>query len=232
MTAGMHTLRKKLVPVLITTMCTILLPLSGCKIVPNDQRTAADGSSANRTVAEFDGAGYVESVWDSKLVPHFDKNANELSVVIDAVHKELDEAGKMYGHRADVEGSPWSFAVKSSAKVISLNTESRAGTLVVEIETSGGSKEVVLQIGPVFRGTAIRDSLPFFSFGKVTNQIEFAQVGRALNDRALKQIETVLPALKNAGTSIEFKGAISMTQVPEKFVITPVWIKPSAGSKQ
>ena len=37
----MHTLRKKLVPALITSLCTILLPLSGCKIVPNDQRASS-----------------------------------------------------------------------------------------------------------------------------------------------------------------------------------------------
>jgi len=231
MTAGMHNLRKKVVPALITTLCAILLPLSGCKIVPNDQRSAADGSSANQTAEGFNAAGYVDSVWVSQLIPHFDSKAGDLATVIAAIKTDLDAAGEKYGHRADAEGSPWSFAVKSSGKIVSVNTESRAGTLVVEIPSDAGPQQVTLQIGPVVKGSAIRDSLPFFSFEKVTNQIEFAQVGRAFNDRALKEIEKPLAALKTPGTAVEFKGSISLTSVPETFVITPVSLK-LAGSAQ
>ena len=227
----MHTLRKKLVPALITALCMILLPLSGCKIVPNDQRAKTEGSSANQTAEGFNAAGYVDSVWASQLTPHFDSKANDLATVIAAVKTDLDKAGQAYGHRAATEGSPWSFAVKSKGKVVSVNTESRAGTLIVEIPSDAGPQQVTLQIGPVVKGSAIRDSLPFFSFGNVTNQIEFAQVGRAFNERALKEIEKPLAELKAPGTAVEFKGAISLTSVPETFVVTPVSLK-AAGSAQ
>ena len=232
MTAGMHTLRKMLVPALVVSLCAILLPLSGCKIVPNDQRAKADGSSANQTAEGFNAVGYVDGVWASKLVPHFDTEANELATVIAAIKANLDEAGHEYGHRAAAEGSPWSFAVKSTGKVVSVNTESRAGTLVVEIPTDAGPQQVTLQIGPVVKGSAIRDSLPFFSFGNVTNQIEYAQVGRAFNERALKEIERPLAELKTPGATLEFKGSISLTSVPETFLITPVSLKPVAGGAQ
>lgn len=227
----MHTLRKKLVPALIASLCTILLPLSGCKIVPNDQRAKTAGSSANQTAEGFNAAGYVDSVWASQLTTHFDSKANDLATVIAAVKTDLDKAGNDYGHRAASEGSPWSFAVKSSGKVVSVNTESRAGTLIVEIASDAGPQQVTLQIGPVVKGTAIRDSLPFFSFANVTNQIEFAQVGRSFNERALKEIGKPLAELKTPGTAVEFKGAISLTSVPETFVVTPVYLK-AAGSAQ
>lgn len=227
----MHTLRKKLVPALITSLCAILLPLSGCKIVPNDQRAKTTGSSANQTAEGFNAAGYVDSVWASQLTPHFDSKANDLATVIAAVKADLDKAGHDYGHRAASEGSPWSFAVKSTGKVVSVNTESRAGTLMVEIASDAGPQQITLQIGPVVKGTAIRDSLPFFSFANVTNQIEFAQVGRAFNERALKEVEKPLAELKTPGTAVEFKGAISLTSVPETFVVTPVSLK-AAGSAQ
>ena len=226
----MHTRRKKLVPALITSLCAILLPLSGCKIVPNDQRAKTTGSSANQTAEGFNAAGYVDSVWASQLTPHFDSKANDLATVIAAVKADLDKAGHDYGHRAASEGSPWSFAVKSTGKVVSVNTESRAGTLIVEIASDAGPQQITLQIGPVVKGTAIRDSLPFFSFANVTNQIEFAQVGRAFNERALKEVEKPLAELKTPGTAVEFKGAISLTSVPETFVVTPVSLK--AGSAQ
>ena len=227
----MHTLRKKLVPALITSLCAILLPLSGCKIVPNDQRAKTTGSSANQTAEGFNAAGSVDSVWASQLTPHFDSKANDLATVIAAVKADLDKAGHDYGHRAASEGSPWSFAVKSTGKVVSVNTESRAGTLIVEIASDAGPQQITLQIGPVVKGTAIRDSLPFFSFANVTNQIEFAQVGRAFNERALKEVEKPLAELKTPGTAVEFKGAISLTSVPETFVVTPVSLK-AAGSAQ
>lgn len=224
MNAGM---RKTLVPALVITLGTILLPLAGCKIVPNDQRASATDSSAPAQTG-FDAAGYVDGVWDKELVPHFDSKATDMAKLIEAVKQDLDAAGKQYGHRADAEGSPWSFAVRAKGKVVSVNTESRAGTLVVAIDgtdATGTTQEVTLQIGPVVKGSAIRDTLPFFSFEKVTNQIEYAQVGRAFNERALKGLEGVLPKLAQPGTALEFFGAISMTSVPETFLVTPVSIK-------
>lgn len=202
----MQTLRKKLVPALITSLCTILLPLSGCKIVPNDQRARTEGSSANQTAEGFNAAGYVDSVWASQLTTHFDSKASDLATVIAAVKTDLDKAGHDYGHRAASEGSPWSFAVKSTGKVVSVNTESRAGTLVVEIASDAGPQQITLQI-------------------------EFAQVGRSFNERAMKEIEKPLAELKAPGTAVEFKGAISLTSVPETFVVTPVSLKAAGGAQ-
>lgn len=221
-------MRSALVPALVITLGATLLPLAGCKIVPNDQRRSATESSAP-VATGFDAAVYVDGVWNKELVPYFATKAVDLGTVIDAVAQDPDQAGKQYGHRADAEGSPWSFPVRAQAKLVSVNTESRAGTLVVEIETGSGQQEVTLQIGPVVKGSAIRDSVTFFSFEKVTNQIEYAQVGRAFNERALKEIAPALPKLATPGARLEFFGAISMNGVPETFVVTPVSIKAIDG---
>ena len=47
----------------------------------------------------------------------------------------------------------------------------------------------------------------------------------AMKDPAMKALADVLPKLTQAGASIEFYGAISVTSVPETFVVTPVAIK-------
>lgn len=218
MTAGM---RRIFVPALVILLGTILLPMAGCRIVHNDQRVSTASTSAE---SAFDAAAYVDKAWDSKLMPYFASKATELGTVIEAIKKNPDEAGKQYGLRADTEGSPWTFPVKAKATVLSVNTASRAGTLVVEIATEAGKQEVTLQIGPVVKGSAIRDTVPFFSFENVTNQIEFAQVGRACNDRALKQIQSVLPQLK-AGVGIGFFASISVNEAPETYVAMPISIK-------
>ena len=89
---------------------------------------------------------------------------------------------------------------------------------MVEIASDAGPQQITLQIGPVVKGTAIRDSLPFFSFANVTNQIEFAQVGRAFNERALKEVEKPLAELKTPGTAVEFKGATPHDDMMERLL--------------
>ena len=61
--------------------------------------------------------------------------------------------------------------------------------MTVEIATKNGPRQVDLQIGPVIFGTALRDSLPFVHFGDFVNQIQFAQISRALNDAATKHLK-------------------------------------------
>ncbi len=43
-----------------------------------------------------------------------------------------------------------------------------------------------MQIGPVIRGTTLRDVLPFIDFTAFRNQIDFAELARGLNDQAYK----------------------------------------------
>ena len=74
-------------------------------------------------------------------------------------------------------------AVTVTGKVVEVDTEVSAGT--AGIDTNGdGKADVTIQIGPVIRGTTIRDILPFISFTSYTNQIDFAQLANAFNDRA------------------------------------------------
>src|SRR5512146_2271536 len=102
-------IRSTLVPALVITLGTVLLPLSGCKIVRNDQRASTAASSAP-AASGFDAAGYADGVWDKKLVPYFDSKSNDLGKVIEAIKQDPDKAGEQFGRRADAEGSPWSFA--------------------------------------------------------------------------------------------------------------------------
>ena len=49
---------------------------------------------------------------------------------------------------------------------------------------------VTVLTGPVIRGTALRDALPFIQFSQFTNQLEYARVSNALNDRSVKAAQT------------------------------------------
>ena len=75
---------------------------------------------------------------------------------------------------------PWTFSVKIEGVIVEANTASRAATIGVDT-TGNGKTDAIVQIGPAMRGTAIRDALDFVSFNDFTNQIDFAQFGKAFN---------------------------------------------------
>jgi len=221
----------------VAAACTIFLAppvllLPGCKVVPDATQDGGAGASgtggAGASRSAFDAPSWVSQVWAPKVLPHFEKDAVDLGKVLDALQRSLDEAGNQYGRRADTEGSPWNFTVRGAGKVVSVNTESRAGTAVVTVDTASGPQEVTLQLGPVVRGTAVRDSLPFFSFGAVTNQIEFAQAARALNDRAVGGIRQAVPAIQ-PGVRVEFLGAMNVRPSEPGWLVTPVSLAPAGG---
>ena len=100
-----------------------------------------------------------------------------------AIAKDPDAAGKQYGHRAG-EGQPWTYLVKGEGRSPRSTSPRATAPPIVEVMIDGKPTTVVLQIGPVMFGTALRDALPFISFGDFVNQIDFAEVSRAFNDKA------------------------------------------------
>src|SRR5262249_54046477 len=64
----------------------------------------------------------------------------------------------------------------------------------------------IIQAGPVIRGTVLRDALPFLQFSQFTNQLEYARVAAALNERAIK---VASDAQVQPGETIRYAGAVS-----------------------
>lgn len=211
--------------------CTALLAFPACKVVRDDEQKKGGSDSSGSQGQGFDAAAWAASVWDAKAMPYFEKDAADATQVLEALKKSLDAAGEKYGRRADTEGSPWSFTLRGTGKVVSANTASRAATLVVSVDTGAGPQEVTLQLGPVIRGTALRDSLPFFSFGDVENRIQFAQVSRALNDKASSGVRAAADALKDPGTRVEFVGAMNLSGEGDSFLVTPVLLRKAKGGR-
>lgn len=193
------------------------LTLSACKILP----LSGEGAP---TVAVFDAEGFAAGLWTDKALPHFDKSAVPLSTVIEAIATDFAAAGKAFGYRAATEGAPWSFVVKGRGKVTQKNTKSRAGTLSIDLEGSNQPTTFAIQIGPVVRGNAIRDALPFVSFKDFTNQLEYADVGKAFTAIAMRGVASGLERIIE-GSTIEVVGALSLNSPSDKLVVTPVSLK-------
>ncbi len=192
--------------------------------------TAGDRARSARVPAVLVCAAALAGAAACTIVYDDEKEKKAATETTDSHAQGFDAATWVeFGRRADTEGSPWSFAVKGTGKLVSVNTESRAGTMQISVDTPSGEESVTLQIGPVVRGTAIRDNLPFVSFGDVTNQIQFAQVSRALNDRAVAGVHPTVDSVKAPGTTVEFSGAMNVSGSDDSVLITPLTLKRAGG---
>lgn len=192
---------------------------AGIALLAHGITVVADGEVAGTDLAgnpAFDAERFVASLWGSRVLPLMDK-ATDIGVVLAARAKDPDAAGQRYGHRPRAGDGPWNFIVRGEGRIEAAETAMRHATLRVDI----GGQDVVLQIGPVIFGTALRDSLPFIDFDQVVNQIQFAQVSRALNDRAsgAARVGLDLAALV-PGRRVDFAGAMAGTDPPQVTVVT------------
>jgi predicted lipoprotein len=203
--------------VLATMAVGTALLLTGCKIVAIGGDADAKGFSAEE---------YAADIWQSQALPHFAAAAKPLGQVLSAVRADLANAGATLGYRPATEGSPWTFIVTGTGVVSAKNTQSRAATLTVALDGAVPPAEFSIQIGPVIRGNAIRDALPFVSFKDFTNQLEFADVGKALTALALEAISDDASAIEPGGR-ITFTGAMSLNGTGDRVVVTPVSLKPA-----
>ncbi len=187
--------------------------LSGCKLVKTDHSagTAAD------PIAEL-----VETTFDTKLVPALEQKAVDLATLRNSIKNGLDKAGENQGVRVGGAGGGWNFAVKGSGTVVDENRASKAATAYIDLD-GDGTADATLQLGPVIKGTALRDTTALYDFSTFRDQIEYAKLGRTLNDKAVSKLPAADISLK--GKRINFLGAVVIRSANEKPLVMPVSIE-------
>jgi predicted lipoprotein len=204
----------------------LAVALSGCKIVSNKDLAVAKNSGQD----SFDASAYVDQHWNDKALADFKSKAIDLDTLLPAIAEDPDKAGKIYGQRAG-EGNPWTYEIKGVGKVIAVDTASRHAIMSLEVTTKSGPKKVDLQIGPVIFGTALRDALPSIHFGDFVNQIQYAQVSRALNDRVSEAVHKSFDPKDAVGKSFSFYAAATLTPGADTITATPVALEPASEAK-
>jgi predicted lipoprotein len=178
--------------------------------------------TAGAQPVENKAAIFVDGFW-AKLVPLFEDKAQDIAKVLPEILANPNAAGEKYGRREAT--NPYNYLVKGTGKVTEINTASAAGAALVEIP--GLDEKVALQIGPVVRGTALRDATGLVSFNQFSNQLDYADVSKEMNTRALKTVFASVPAASLAGKSVTFFGAFTFDPHSKSAVlITPVKISP------
>ncbi|KQV84402.1 DUF2291 domain-containing protein [Rhizobium sp. Root1220] len=200
---------------LIAALVAAALP--GCKIV---KTPTAEEKAAAAAKNAFDPIAKVEAIWQPQLIPYFEKRAGDLKDVVAAVAAGSDQAGEKYGNPKKQASSPWTYAVKFTGKVVAEDTQSRAATLDVDAD-GDGKTDAKVQIGPALRGTALRDTLDFVNFNEFKNQIEWAQFGKAFNEKANTAFLSAIPRDGLTGKTVTVIGAFPLPSSGDLPLITP-----------
>lgn len=196
---------------------SVTLALSGCKIVKDatgdDTAIPADASGDDARTALR-----ITETFEPKLLPLVAEKALTVDALKAALGTGLDKAGEAHGNRGAGAGAAWNFAVSGSGTVVEAKLDTRARQIGVDVD-SDGKADLTVQLGPVVKGTGLRDIAPFYNFDDFRDQIEFAKLGRALNDAVTARL--TLPEGDLIGHAVTFTGVVSLRSASEAWLLTP-----------
>lgn len=205
-------------PVFVALGLLAALALPGCKIV----KTVAEGESAAAVAGEAGDdariAALLDKTYEAELLPLIAR-ALPVADLRAALVGGLDAAGAAHGNKGSGEGAAWNFAVKGEGRVVEANLSSRARKAMVDVDGDGAA-DLTLQLGPVIKGSSLRDVAPFYRFGDFRDQIEFAKLARALNDRASAAL--VVPEGELVGKTVSFSGTVDLKAAGDAWLVTVV----------
>jgi len=194
------------------------LALPACRIV----KTASDAQTDSAAQAGEAGddariAALLDKTYQTQLLPLIQTKAQPVDLLRAAIAAGLDTAGAAHGNKGSGEGAAWNFAVQGAGVVIEANLTSRARRALLDTDGDGAA-DVTLQLGPVIKGSSLRDVAPFYRFGDFRDQIEFAKLARALNDRAAAEL--IVPEGDLTGKTLTFLGTLDVKSAADPWQIT------------
>lgn len=193
---------------------------------------------AEKTVQEeaFDPAAYVDGIWESEMIPVYEKNAVDLSTVLSKIELNADGTASKDGLTSlaedqglITEGEAHVYMVKGSGVVTSVNTDTSQGTAEITLNGYDGPIKVNLYIGTRIPSdeTSIRDAVGFIKFGDFKEQTEFGKVASELNKRVVLNLGE-LDRENLVGKEISFIGGFTIrtfnliTINLENIYVTPI----------
>lgn len=203
----------------------------GCKpwtIVKNEKLNEDDSIKIYFASDSFDADAFAKDVWDNQLISYYSERKVDGNILVTALKEDTAKAQEEYGQGSDEIGSNWTFIVEGKGKVIDVDTSSRAGIMGVDFEPFDGQVDVKLQIGPVIKGSAIRDTLDYIKLDDFSNQVEFASISKAFNGLLVTNVLGDRDYAKDIGKTVTFLGCFTYDSV-EEILIAPVQLEFEEG---
>lgn len=193
--------------------------LAACEVRPLDPETGR--AIVEDEAAKFDADSFVEQNWSDRILPALRSDPAPIDSVLAGIQAMDDERLGELASEARV--------VSGRGRVTELDDASRARLFRIDAPPYDGEVDYSLQVGPVIRGTAIRDAVPFISFDQFVNQLEYAGVARSLNERLVDTVLNDLDFESLVGSDIVFTGVLPLRN-PDARMVTPVEIRRQSGS--
>jgi predicted lipoprotein len=211
---------------LVPLLCAVAL--AACDIATVRKLDPATGKAiVEEERQSFDARTFVAKSWDARVLPTVRERAVPLAVLRRELAGDSTAAIARYGSRTGAGSGRASFLVSGTARVLGVDTTSRSGVARLDLEPYDGAPDAELQIGPVIRGTALRDALPFIHFDDFTNQMEYASVSRVLHERIVDSVLARVDRASLTGQVIQFYGAYA--QAAGTPLVTPVILRVGGG---
>jgi len=167
----------------------------------------------------FNPTAYVDSIWESQLIPAYNQKAVDLSKILTEMQPDADgtvvkdkliSIANKYG--LITVGESHVYMVKGSGKIVNVNTDTSVGTAEVALDGYNGPIKVMLYIGTRIPSddTSVRDAVGFINLGDFKDQTEFGKAGSEINQRILTQVIDPLDRNNLIGKTISFTGAFSI----------------------
>jgi predicted lipoprotein len=206
---------KKLILVLMAAIITIST-MTGCmKIVKIGDEGKLTGE------VTFNAGDDVTKIWEPSAIPELTKKAVDLSTLLKEANGDFKSLAAKYGKYSMGTSGELSFTVKGTATVKEVNTEKKAGYMELTLDGYSGPVVVRLQIGSVFKGSAVRDSLNIIKFEDYKNQVDYAAVSQSIHNIIMKTIIEKTDLTSINGKKIEFTGCFTVDE-ENLILITPV----------
>ncbi|HIW20951.1 MAG TPA: DUF2291 domain-containing protein [Candidatus Dorea intestinavium] len=204
----------------LMALCIILgmlaTTLTGCvKVVKIGEEDKITGKK------EFNAGDNVAGIWESDALPELEEKAVDLKTFLTEANGDIKSLVDKYGKYSMGTSGEINYVVKGSAVVEEVNQESKAGFMTVKLDDYNGNETIKLQIGSVYKGSSVRDSLDFIKFGDYTNQEEWAAVSQSINALVDENVIKKADVSSLKGKTIEFLGTFTATD-NEEVLITPV----------
>lgn len=203
---------------LVLVMIAILAmsTMTGCmKIVKIGEEGKLTGE------VTFNAGDNVTEIWDSAAIPELTEKAVDLSTFLTEAKDDLKSLADQYGKYSMGTSGQLSYTVKGLATVKEVNTEKKAGYMELTIDGYSGPVIIRLQTGPVFKGSAVRDSLEIIKFEDYKNQVDYAAVSQGIHGIIQSTIIDKIDLTSLSGKQIEFTGCFTVDK-EDLILITPV----------
>lgn len=193
-----------------------IVSLTGCiKVVKIGEEGKLTGDVA------FNAGDNVAGIWESAVLPELEEKAIELSTFLTEANGDLKSLVDKYGKYSMGTSGEINYVIKGTATVEEVENEKKAGYLTLKPEGDSTQVVIKLQIGSVYKGSSVRDSLDIISFGDYTNQEEWAAVSQSLHQIIDEKVIKPADPANLKGKTVTFMGTFTASK-DDELLITPV----------